>query len=118
VKVEYRIHVPRNSNLSILRSKGFFSVTGITGDIDAADSRGDIVLMLPELSTYSIDAHTNLGVVASDIGGVDRSHHLIGRKFTSDASPTHHLSLKMGFGGITIKELPPLTPPAAAADVK
>jgi hypothetical protein len=118
VKIEYRIRVPRNSNLSILHSKGFFSVAGTTGNIDAADSRGDIVLMLPELSTWSIDAHTNFGVVTSDVGGDDRSHHLIGRKFTSNASPTHHLSLKMGFGGITIKELPALTSPAEAAGVK
>lgn len=118
VTVEYHIRAPRNSNLSILHSKGFFSVTDITGDIEAGDSRGDIVLMLPELASYSIDAHTNFGNVTSDTEGDNRSHHLVGKKFTSDASPSHHLSLKMGFGGITIKELPPLTSPAAASGLK
>jgi hypothetical protein len=118
VTVEYHIHAPRNSHLSILHSKGFFSVTGMTGDIEAANSRGDIVLMLPELASYSIDAHTNFGLVTSDAAGDGRNHHLIGEKFTSDASPTRHLTLKMGFGGITIKELPPLASPAAPAAIK
>ncbi len=107
VVVEYRIRAPRNSHLVIAHAGGFVSVTGMTGNIEATDSRGDIVLMLPDLAKYSIDARTKIGVVTSDIAGATRSKHLFGENFThGDASLPRRLSLQMGFGGITIKELP------------
>lgn len=116
--VEYRIRVPRNSHLIVNHAEGFVSVTGVTGNIEADNRRGDIVLMLPELGAYSIDAHTKVGLVTSDLAGSSRRKHLTGEEFSyGDSALTHRLQLRMGFGGITIKELPPeaLAPVPAAA---
>lgn len=97
VTVEYHIRAPRNSHLVINHAGGQISVTGMTGDIEATSRRGDIVLLLPDLAAYSIDAHTKLGVVTSDTAVATRVK----------ASPgSHRLVLRMGFGGIEIKELP------------
>ncbi len=107
VAVEYRIRAPRNSRLEINHA-GYISVTGMTGDINATDRRGDIVLMLPDLAAYSIDAHTKVGLVTSDLAAITNKKHLVGEKLSrSDAAVPHKLVLRMGFGGIAIKELPP-----------
>ena len=107
VALEYRIRAPRNSHLEIHHA-GYISVMGMTGDIDASDRRGDIVLMLPNLAAYSIDAHTKTGLVTSDVAATIHRKHLVGESVThSDAALPHKLVLRMGFGGITIKELPP-----------
>jgi hypothetical protein len=107
VMVEYRIKAPRNARLVIAHAGGYISVTGMTGDIEATSPRGDMVLVLPDLPKYLIEAHTKIGLVTSDIAGATRSKHLFGENFThGDASLTRRLSLRMGFGGITIKELP------------
>ena len=103
---EYRIRVPRNSRLVISHARGYVSVTGVTGDIEATNSRGDIVLLLPDLTAYTINARTKVGLVTSDVAGAVHNKHLLGETFTrGDATLSRRLSLKMGFGGITIKEL-------------
>jgi hypothetical protein len=107
VALEYRIRAPRNSHLEINHA-GYISVAGMTGDINATDRRGDIVLMLPDLAAYTIDAHTKVGLVTSDVAAVTHKKHLVGEKLNrSDATVPHKLMLRIGFGGITIKELPP-----------
>jgi len=116
--VEYHIRVPRNSNVVITHADGYVSVTGVTGNIEADNRRGDIVLMLADLAGYSIDAHTKIGLVTADMPGSMHRKHLSGEEFShNDAALKHHLQLRMGFGGITIKELPAesLTPIAVAA---
>jgi hypothetical protein len=105
--VEYRIHAPRNSRLEI-NHVGYISITGMTGDINATDRRGDIVLMLANLAAWSIDAHTKAGLVTSDLDATTHRKHLVGENLSrNDAAVPHKLVLRMGFGGITIKELPP-----------
>jgi hypothetical protein len=91
---DYAIHVPRNSRLVVTHANGYVGITGVTGDIEAHDRRGDIVLMLPDLAKCAIDARARLGAVTSDAQrGTSREQ-------------TRHIRLRMGFGGITIKELP------------
>jgi len=97
VTVEYHIRAPRSSRLVINHAGGQISVTGMTGDIEARSHRGDIALMLPDLAGYSIDAHSKLGVVTSDADVATRGKASPGSK---------RLVLRMGFGGIEIKELP------------
>lgn len=105
--VSWHIRVPRNSHLVISHADGYIGITGVTGDIEATNSRGDILLMLPNLAQYSIDAHTKVGVITSDLNGTKHQRHLSGEEFTrGDKSQAHKLNLHMGFGGITIKELP------------
>ena len=105
--VQYEIHVPRDSRLEIHHGTGTVSVTGIAGDIDASVGRGDILLwLLP--GSYSLDARSTFGIVSSDIEGSARNKYLIGESFTkANPPPSHRLHLRMGFGGITLKEILP-----------
>lgn len=106
VGIEYRIHVPRNSRLMIHHGVGSVSVSGVTGDIEAACHRGDIVVWLPGTGAYSIDAKSKLGNVYSDFAGASFSQFLVGQKFTGGGpAPTQRLKLRVGFGGITIKPI-------------
>jgi hypothetical protein len=114
VMVQYEIHVPRNSHLEIHHGTGMVSVSGIAGDIDANVRRGDFLLwLLP--GAYSLDARTTFGIVSSDIEGSARNKYLIGESFTkANPPPARRLHLRMGFGGITLKEiLPESYPPTA-----
>jgi len=83
-------------------------VTDIAGDIDASGSRGDIVLMLRGPGTYSINAKTKLGTIATDFtGDTQRRFYLLGWNFTNGNTPgSHRIRVRMGYGGITVKSLP------------
>jgi hypothetical protein len=103
--VEYYVRVPRNSHLIVNHEGGFVSVTGVSGNMEIANRRGDVVLMLSDLAGYRIDAHTKVGVVTSDISGTTRRNRLVGENFSEGvAALPHHLSVHMGFGGIAIKQ--------------
>jgi len=107
VTLQYEIHVPRDSRLAIHHGTGSVSVNNITGDIDATVGRGDILLWLPP-GSYSLDARTKVGIVSSEIEGASHNRHLIGESFTRDnPPPSRWLHLRMGFGGITLKEILP-----------
>jgi hypothetical protein len=107
VMVQYEIHVPRDSRLAIRHGTGLVSVNNVAGDIDASVGRGDIILWLPP-GAYSLDARTKFGIVSSDVVGAAHNKYLIGESFTrADPSPAHRLHLRMGFGGITLKEILP-----------
>ena len=107
VEADYEIHVPRDSRLAIRHGSGFVQVRGVTGDIQASASRGDILLWLP-LGSYSIDAKTRFGTVSSELDGKAHDRLLVGERFArAGPAPAHHLELRMGFGGITIRQIPP-----------
>jgi hypothetical protein len=108
VTVDAEIHLPRDTRLAIHHHTGYVFVGGVTGDIEASAGRGDIVLMLPGSVSYSIDAKTRLGIVSSDFEGSVRSRYLMGKRFARTlAPPAQQLYLRMGFGGITLKAVPP-----------
>jgi hypothetical protein len=108
VRVEIQLQVPRNSRLAIQHRVGFVSISGVSGDIQAACHRGDIVLWLPDGGTYSIDAKSKLGTVSSDFAGQARYRFPVGQKFAgANPSPAQKLLLRVGFGGITIKPILP-----------
>jgi len=107
VTLEYHIRAPRNSHLVINHAGGDVSVTGMTGDIEATSRRGDIVLMLPELASYSIDAHTRFGLVTSDLAAAARRKLSPGENLTQGGTAaSHRLVVRVRYGGIAIKELP------------
>jgi hypothetical protein len=107
VMVQYEIHVPRDSRLAIHHGTGAVSVNNVAGDIDASVGRGDILLWLSP-GSYSLDARTKFGIVSSDLQGTAHNRHLIGESFARDnPPPSHRLHLRMGFGGITLKEILP-----------
>ena len=114
VMVQYEIHVPRDSHLLIHHGTGSVSLSGMAADIDANVGRGDILLWLPP-GAYSLDARTKFGIVSSDIEGSALNKYLIGESFIkANPPPSHRLHLRMGFGGITVKEILPESQAPAA----
>jgi hypothetical protein len=108
VHLEYRIFVPRNTRLIVDHHGGSVEVGNLIGDIEAANRDGDILLMMPGSGTYSIEARSKMGHIASEFEGTTLSRYLVGQKFTSTRSGAgSRLHLRTGFGGITILALPP-----------
>jgi hypothetical protein len=60
VTIKYLVHTPRDSRLVIDHHGGYILLSGLTGDIDVTNRRGDILLMLPNPASYTIDAGTSL----------------------------------------------------------
>jgi hypothetical protein len=112
VIIHYEIHVPRDSRLTIHRATGSVFVVGLTSDIEIGCGRGDIQLMLRDSSEYSIDAVSKFGTVISDFEGTTKlKRYRLGERYSTgprasgQSAPRIHL--RMGFGGITIKAVPP-----------
>ncbi len=115
VAVEHRIQVPRDSRLVIRHEAGYVLVSHVTGDIEATSRSSDLMLMLPGPGPYSIDAKSKYGSVASDHAGAKvsrRTAKLFSEQFDgTNPAPSRRIYLRIGFGAITIKEVPP-TPEA------
>jgi hypothetical protein len=112
VAVEHRIQVPRDSRLVIRHEAGYVLVSHVTGDIEATSRSSDLMLMLPGPGPYSIDAKSKYGSVASDYAGASRRTKLFSEQFDgTNPAPSRRIYLRIGFGAITIKEVPP-TPEA------
>jgi hypothetical protein len=104
--LEYQVHVPRDSHLIVHHGTGAVLITGVNGDMDASVGTGDIVLLIPGSEQYSIDAKAGLGTVDSDFGA-SAGHRLAGRQLAfAPASPKHKAVLRVGVGGISVKEMP------------
>jgi hypothetical protein len=74
------------------------------------------VLMLPETGAYSFDAKSKLGTVISDFEGTPRlRRYRLGESYANGRSPSSMIRLRAGFGGITIKAVPPETYAAGSA---
>jgi hypothetical protein len=113
--IEQHVRAPRDSRLVIHHGAGYVLVSRISGEIEASSRSGDIVLMLPDTGPYSIDAKSKFGSVTSDFVGTAHREKLIGEQFASAIrSPSRRIYLRIGFGGITIKEVPS-TPEAPVA---
>jgi hypothetical protein len=113
--VEQHVQAPRDSRLVIQHGAGYLMVSRISGEIEASSRSGDIVLMLPDPGPYSIDAKSKFGSVTSDFSGTAHREELLGEQFASASpTPSRRIYLRIGFGGITIKEVPS-TPEAPVA---
>jgi hypothetical protein len=107
VTLDYQVYVPRNSKLVIHHGDGYVMVSNVNGEIEATCGRGDIMLMLPDPGPYAIDAKSKLGTVLSDFAGDAHVQHLVGERYASESpAKATRIYLRMGFGGITVKELP------------
>jgi hypothetical protein len=108
IRLVYQIQVPRTTRLIIDHHGGQVTIGNVTADVHADNRDGDILLLLPASGSYSIDARTKMGHIASDFAGHTISRFLVGQGFTaSKPSPARRLHLQTGFGGITILALPP-----------
>jgi hypothetical protein len=114
VKLEYEIHAPRDTKLVIHVSKGSVMVNDLIGGIEAGSGRGDIVLMLRDIGSYSVDASTKFGIVSSDFSGAARiSRYRLGQRYiTSNLSSSRQIHLRLSLGGIAIKAIPTEASPA------
>jgi hypothetical protein len=111
VTVEYRVHVPRDSRLTVHHDNGYVWVSDVTGDIEVHSHTGDMIVMLPDAGLYSIDASTRVGSVSSDFSGKGRNRFLLGTHFAyASQAPLRRVHLRMGRGSITIKKSPPSGP--------
>jgi hypothetical protein len=114
--LEYQIHAPRDSRLVIHHGPGRVLVSNMNGDVEATSKGGDILLMLPDSGTYSIDARSKLGAVSSDFAGASHRRHIVGSGFALAApTPSRRIYLRTGMGGITIKAVPVEAEEPAAA---
>ena len=113
--VEQHVNAPRDSRLVIRHGAGYLMVSRMNGDIEASSRSGDIVLMLPDPGPYAIDAKSTFGGVSSDFAGSSHRKRLLGEAFAGANPPSsRRIYLRIGFGGITIKEVPsnPVAPAA------
>ena len=111
VTVEYRVHVPRDSRLVIHHDHGYVWVSDVMGDIEVNSHTGDMIVMLPDTGSYSIDARTRLGSVLSDFTGRGNKQFLVGSHFSfASQTSSRRVHLRMGRGSITIKKGPPSGP--------
>lgn len=107
VTIDYELHIPRESRVIVHHEGGYVMASQVNGEIEATNPRGDIVLMLPDPGPYSIDAKSKFGAVQSDFEGQSHLVHLIGDRFANSAvSPSRRVYVRVGVGGVTIKELP------------
>jgi hypothetical protein len=107
ITVRYELRVPRTSNLVIHHGGGNILIGNVIGNIEATDREGDIVLMLPDSAEYSIDARSKMGTVNSEFAGKAHVRYFIGERLAgADGNSSYRIFLRVGFGGITIKEVP------------
>jgi len=108
VTVEYKVLVPRDSRLVVRHDTGYIWVSDVTGDIDVNSRTGDMIVMLPDTISYSVDARTRLGSVSSDAMGKGQYRFVAGNHFAyASQTPSRRVSLRMGCGSITIKRVRP-----------
>jgi hypothetical protein len=112
VTVRYELSVPRDTHLVIHHGGGNILIDNVTAGIEATNREGDIVLILPGPGPYSIDARSKMGTVISELPGQAHWNGFVGEKLKgandAKATPIH---VHVGFGGITIKEMPPEAQP-------
>ena len=99
VRIDYEIHVPRDSNLVIHHGTGGVFVEDMTEDIEATGGRGDILLMLPGTGLYTFDAKSKFGTVISAFDGDPHpNRYRLGERYTTTCrSPRARIYLRMGF---------------------
>ena len=114
VAMEYRLRVPRHSNLVIHHGNGEVMVSGVVGDIDAKGNAGDIALVLPETAQYSIDAKSSFGTVWCDFTGKHRQSWTKTEYNVAGQAGAHKITVRMGRGGIEIKGSPVEAQPPAS----
>ncbi|MBI1792251.1 MAG: hypothetical protein HYR60_32410 [Acidobacteria bacterium] len=114
LEVEYRIKVPRHSNLSIKHDIGEVKVTGVAGNVEVTSRIGEVTLRLPGCASYRIDARSKIGDVHSDLEGWSQRRLLVGEQFESDP-PVHvrRVYVRVGIGEINLRKMPATTSRAA-----
>jgi hypothetical protein len=102
VEIRYSVHAPRAAKVIVEARRGGVNVSGMSGDIRASVTNGQITLALAP-GQYSIDAESKIGRVYSDFEGRGRRRHLIGEELIGQSpTPAPHLHLRVRLGDIVI----------------
>jgi hypothetical protein len=107
-QIDYRILVPRNTNLVIHHGIGAVTIYDVTGNIDATAKNGDVVVQLPEKAKYQIEAKTKFGGIYTDFDAPHHPHLALGETLKSSQDgpgELHKVQLHVGHGGITIEKV-------------
>jgi hypothetical protein len=105
IHVDYQIMVPRNSRLAIHHHIGDVVVMDVGGDVDATNGAGDILVQLRDPDQYTIDARTRLGAIYSDFKDPRHDGGIGERLVDAGKTPSHHVNVRVGAGGISIQKL-------------
>ena len=101
--IEYRVRVPRGTNIAVDHGDGAVVVADTGGDIDVTAEHGDIVALLSP-DQYKIDARSQVGRVDSDYAGDYHHKRIIGEIYNAKADGAHHVHLRLKCGDITIQQ--------------
>jgi hypothetical protein len=102
--MEYRIQVPRGTNVAVEHGNGEVTLLDTGGNIDIKAGHGDIVAMLSQTDGNGVDAHTSMGGVDSDLGGNPRHKHIVGEDYRAKGNTARTVKLRLKCGGITIQK--------------
>ena len=102
--VEYRIQVPKGTNLTIHHGSGAVLLMETGGNLDVSADHGDIVTQLPSPGDYAIDARVGVGRVDSDFDGGFHHKHIIGESFVTKTTSDRHVKLRLNCGDISIQQ--------------
>lgn len=106
VQLNYHLKAPRALKLAVDRSHYGMNIVGMTGDIRARATSGEITLTLAN-GPYAIDAKCDIGNVYSDFEGTTERRHMLGEEFGSKAEqPARNIYLRMHVGDIVILKMP------------
>jgi len=103
-ELEYRIQVPRGTNVAVDHGEGAVVLMDTGGNIDVKAEHGDILAMLSQTDGYGVDAHTSLGRVDSDLDGSYRHKHIVGENYVTKGVSARTVKLRLKCGNITIQK--------------
>ena len=103
--LEYRIKIPRESDLFVKHSYGEVTVDGVMGELEITASAGEITVNLQDGREYNIDAKVKIGDVVSAFKGMSKRSYLVSEKFSrDDRKESHRVYLRIGIGEIAINK--------------
>jgi hypothetical protein len=106
VEITYRVKAPRGWGLVIDHNNRGINIVGMTGDIRATVTKGEITLALPP-GLQAIDAKSGFGNVYADFAGTSQRQRLFGKTFArASAQPGRNVYLRVGSGDIVIFQAP------------
>jgi hypothetical protein len=103
--LDYRIKVPRNTNLIVDHQEGEVHFDEVTGDIHATTVQGTTTVHLPQTGKYTINAKSKLGAVISDFPGTTKRKRWFGHEFAETSQAPHNLYMRSGFGDFVILKI-------------
>ncbi len=109
VQVHYAVKMPRTANLRVDHQVGEVRVTGISGNVDAANGTGEVTLRLPLTPQVAVESSSRVGDGEFDDAllkrGSYRRNMVVGHSFSYAPATAHrHVSARVGVGSVSIRQ--------------